>query len=224
MSGGRGHLAAMGGVRGEPGLVILRAGDGARRHGGDAVGGCDLGRRGDGDDGDALRQRRGDGGDEIGVAHQHASAAVAEDEDDLLGLEVPIDGHGIGAERLRGVGRLDEGDVVAHEDGDAIAARHAERRQPRRRAPHALVERRPADAPRAADELGCRVCHAACRLSFPSRRKTSASRTCRVGRNSRRRIAPPCRQSAQCAHRRLIAPYALPTSGTRRTAARGSGR
>ena len=74
------------------------------------------------------------------MADQHAGAAVGEDVGDLLGLEVPVDRHRIGAERLRGVGRLDEGDVVAHQDGDAIAGRDAEREQARRDAPHPAVE------------------------------------------------------------------------------------
>jgi hypothetical protein len=34
---------------------------------------------------------------------------------------VPVDRHRIGAEPHRGIGRLDKGNVVAHQDADAVA-------------------------------------------------------------------------------------------------------
>ena len=45
---------------------------------------------------------------------------------DLFRLEVPVDRHAIGAEPHRGIGRLDEGDVVAHQHADAVALLDAE--------------------------------------------------------------------------------------------------
>ena len=51
---------------------------------------------------------------------------ILQDVVDLLRLEVPVDRHAIGAEPHRGVGRLDEGDVVAHQHADAVALLDAE--------------------------------------------------------------------------------------------------
>ncbi len=143
---GAGISPAVRGLGREPGLVVLCAGDRDRGNGGEAVGGRHLRRRGGGDERDPGGQLGRDGRSQVGMADQHAGAAVLQDVGDFLGLEVPVDGHGVRAERLRGVGHFHEGEVVAHEDGDALPRRHTERRQPRRRAPHAFVECRAGDA------------------------------------------------------------------------------
>jgi hypothetical protein len=40
---------------------------------------------------------------------------------DFFRLEVPVDRHRIGAEPHRRIGGLEEGDVIAHQDADAVA-------------------------------------------------------------------------------------------------------
>ncbi len=62
----------------------------------------------------------------VGMADQNARAGILEDVGDFFRLEVPIDRHGVSAEPHHCVGRLDERDVVAHEDADAVALLHAE--------------------------------------------------------------------------------------------------
>ena len=60
------------------------------------------------------------------MGDEHLRCAVAEDVADLLGVEVPVDGHGVSAEANGGVGGFQKGDVVAHEDRDAVALADAE--------------------------------------------------------------------------------------------------
>ena len=86
------------------------------------------------------------------MADQHPRPAVLDDVGDLLGLEVPVDRHGVGTDGLRAVRHLDEGDVVAHQDRHAIAGLHAKLRKPGRYAAHALVQLGVRDAASAADE------------------------------------------------------------------------
>jgi hypothetical protein len=62
----------------------------------------------------------------VGVADQHRCAGILQDVIDFLRLEVPIDRHRVSAEPHRGIGRLDEGDVIAHQDADAVARLDAE--------------------------------------------------------------------------------------------------
>src|SRR6266481_4530366 len=57
----------------------------------------------------------------VGMADQHRGPGIPQDEVDLFRLEVPVDRHAIGAQSHRPVGCLDEGDVVAHQDADAVA-------------------------------------------------------------------------------------------------------
>ena len=60
----------------------------------------------------------------VGMADQNTGAGIFEDVIDFLRLEMPIDRHRVGAELHRGIGRLDERDVIAHEDADAVALPH----------------------------------------------------------------------------------------------------
>src|SRR6266849_1608512 len=55
------------------------------------------------------------------MADQDRRSGILEDVVDLLRLEVPVDRHCIGAEPHRGIGGLEEGDIVAHQDADAVA-------------------------------------------------------------------------------------------------------
>jgi hypothetical protein len=66
----------------------------------------------------------------VGVPDQHRGAGIPEDVIDLLGLEVPVDRHAVGAKPHRTERRLDEGDVVAHQDADTVALLDAEPVQP----------------------------------------------------------------------------------------------
>ncbi len=52
---------------------------------------------------------------------QDGGSGILEDVIDFLRFEMPVDRHRIGAELHRRVGGLDEGDVVAHQDADAVA-------------------------------------------------------------------------------------------------------
>ncbi len=56
----------------------------------------------------------------VGMADQHRCSGIPQHIIDFLRLEVPVDRHRIGAEPHRGISRLDEGDVVAHQDADAV--------------------------------------------------------------------------------------------------------
>ena len=62
----------------------------------------------------------------VGMRDQHRRAGILQHIIDLFRLEVPVHRHAIGAEPHRGIGRLDEGDVVAHQHGDAVALFDAE--------------------------------------------------------------------------------------------------
>jgi hypothetical protein len=64
---------------------------------------------------------------QVGMADQDGRSGILQDVIDLLRLEVPVDRHRVGAEPHRGIGRLDEGDVVAQEHADAVARPNAER-------------------------------------------------------------------------------------------------
>ncbi len=66
----------------------------------------------------------------VGVTDQHRGAGVLQDVIDLFRLEMPVDRHTIGAEPHRRIGRLHEGDVVAHQDANAVALLDAELVQP----------------------------------------------------------------------------------------------
>ena len=145
----------------DQGLVVLRAGHvtGAQRR--DAVRNRDFRRRRDRDHGDPGRQLGGDRRQQVGMADEHAGTAVGQDVGDLLGLEVPVDRHGVGAERLRGPRSLHEGDVVAHQDGDAAAPADTQGRERRRQAPPARLHGLRARAARAADHAFRQLAHAA---------------------------------------------------------------
>src|SRR2546421_3271440 len=75
---------------------------------------------------------------EVGMSHQHGAAGIPEDVGDLLRFEVPVDRDGVCAELHRGVGRLDEDDVVAHENANAIALLDADTLQAPRNARGAI--------------------------------------------------------------------------------------
>ena len=65
----------------------------------------------------------------VGMADQDRRSGILQHVVDFLRLEVPVHRHRIGAEPHRRIGRLDEGDIVAHQDADAVALLDAELRQ-----------------------------------------------------------------------------------------------
>src|SRR5262245_29811303 len=65
---------------------------------------------------------------------------------------MPVDGNGVGAHGLGGKRSLDEGNVVAHEKGDAITRPNAKRAQGGGEAAHALIQIGMCQCARAADE------------------------------------------------------------------------
>ena len=83
-------------------------------------------RRRDAEHGNAGRNRVAQLMQHVGMADQDRRSGILQDVIDFLRLEVPVDRHRIGAEPHRGIGRLDEGDVVAHQDADAVALPDAE--------------------------------------------------------------------------------------------------
>ena len=62
----------------------------------------------------------------VGMGDQDPRAGVGQHVVDLFRLEVPVDRHAIGTEPHRRIGRLDEGDVVAHQHADAVTRLNAE--------------------------------------------------------------------------------------------------
>ncbi len=78
-------------------------------------------RRRDAEDGNAGGNRVAQLMQQIGMADQHRRSGVLQHVIDFLRLEVPVHRHRIGAEPHRRIGRLDEGDVVAHQYADAVA-------------------------------------------------------------------------------------------------------
>src|ERR1700681_435726 len=60
------------------------------------------------------------------MADQDRCSGILQDVVDLIRLEVPVHRHRIGAKPHHRIGRLDEGDVVAHEYADAVARLDAE--------------------------------------------------------------------------------------------------
>jgi hypothetical protein len=55
------------------------------------------------------------------MADQDRCCGILQDIADFLRLEVPVHRNRIGAKPHRRIGRLDEADVVAHQDADAVA-------------------------------------------------------------------------------------------------------
>ena len=86
----------------------------------------DFRRRRHAEHGDAGGNRVAQLMQHVGMADQDRRSGIPEDVIDFLRLEMPVDRHGVGAEPHRGIGRLDEGEVVAHEDADAVALPDAE--------------------------------------------------------------------------------------------------
>ncbi|MGY3648130.1 hypothetical protein ACVWW2_003421 [Bradyrhizobium sp. LM4.3] len=87
----------------------------------DLVVGQNLRRRRHAEHGDAFRNGVAQGMQHVGMPDQHGRAGILQDIVDLLRLEVPVDRHAIGAQPHRGIGGLEEGNVVAHQHADAIA-------------------------------------------------------------------------------------------------------
>ena len=114
---------------GKPGLAIDRACRHRRPRGIDAVGAEDFRRRREPDDRQTGRRAGAHGRQQVGVADERLGAAIVEDVGNLFRLEVPVDRHRIGAQHHGGEARLEEGDVVAHQDGDAVAGPNAESAQ-----------------------------------------------------------------------------------------------
>ena len=91
-------------------------------------------------------------GQQVGMRDQHLGAAVGEDVGDLVGLEMPVDRHGVGAEAHGGQRGLQKSEVVAQQQRDAVALAHAERREAGGGAQDACVEGGSGQAAVAADE------------------------------------------------------------------------
>ena len=104
----------------------------------DVEGGCDLRRRRHDQHLDVGADAALNLRPEIGVAHQNAGAAIAEDVVHLLGLEMPVDRHHRRADGGGGAGHLEERKIVAQHHGDRRAAVRAQapsiRWRPARRA------------------------------------------------------------------------------------------
>ena len=180
----------------------------------DSVGGENLRRRRYAQHRDAGRDVPLQRMQQVGMADQHPGAGVAEDVGDLVRPEMPVHRHGVGAERHHGIGRLDKGEVVAHQDADAIARLDAELLQAAgdpRRSRGDLGMRAPArTADDAVEERGCGghgvLLDFAERSSsrFPSLEGTGRHERseCRGGVKARcRTVTPPRRTSFRDARR-----------------------
>ena len=93
---------------------------------------------------------------------EHLGLAVADDELPLLGVLRLVHGHERRAEAVAGVGGDGPLDTVVRDDGDVVAALHAERREPGpelvdQRAELAVGDPCPAPVPLRAEELATRV-------------------------------------------------------------------
>ena len=114
---------------------------GRRLFGRDAVRGQHLRRRLDDEHLHTGRNGVRNPGQQVGMGDQHLGAAVRENVGDLLGLEVPVDRHGVRAEPYGGERGLQERKVVAQQQGGAVAPLEPQRRKARGGTQHALVER-----------------------------------------------------------------------------------
>ena len=74
------------------------------------------------------------------MGDQHPRPAVPQDIGHLLRLEMPVDGHGIGAEALGGLGRLDEAEIVAQQQGHRLARTYSHPGEARRGARDAVLQ------------------------------------------------------------------------------------
>ena len=144
----------------QPGFEVDREIGRRQMIGIDLVVGDDFRRRRHAERGDAFRDRLAQLMQHVGMRDQHGRAGILQHIVDLFRLEVPVDGHAIGAEPHRGIGRLDEGDVVAHQHGDAVALLDAKFLQAAGDALRAIgdfVVAAPARAADDAEEGGCRL-------------------------------------------------------------------
>jgi len=67
-----------------------------------------------------------EGMQQIGVADQYLRPGVAENVGNFIRLEVPVDRHRVSAKHHRCISCFDEGDIIAHQDADAVARLDAE--------------------------------------------------------------------------------------------------
>ena len=74
------------------------------------------------------------------MGHQHLGAAVGQHVGDFLGLEVPVDRHGVGADPYGGERGLQECEIVAQQQRGAIAAFQSQCRESRGGARNAFRE------------------------------------------------------------------------------------
>ena len=117
----------------EPAAPVLGAGrqrGGFRRY---AVGGHDLGRCRDEEDGHVLRDCPFDAAIEIGMDDDRLGARILEDVARLVGRIVPVDRRRIGADQTGGDGGLEKGKVVPEIDRNDIARADAETAEAARR-------------------------------------------------------------------------------------------
>ena len=111
---------------GEPGLEIHGEIRPVEMIGIDPIVRKNFGRGRNAEHGDAGWNSLAQGLQQVGMADQHRGAGILQDVVDLLRLEVPVHRHAIGAESHRRISCLDEGDVVAHQNTDAVALLDAE--------------------------------------------------------------------------------------------------
>ena len=86
----------------------------------ETIGGADLLWRFARQDGEPGGQCRRAAVQEVGMADQDRRAAIIEHVGDLGGCGMPVEGHHIGAQRLRGIAGLIKREVVARQQGDAV--------------------------------------------------------------------------------------------------------
>ena len=139
---------------GEPGIPIGAAGGHGGGGGIDLKRGDDFRRRGNDEDGHALRQRRLDALQEIGVNDDRLGAAVAEEIVGLVDRVVPVHWHGIAAELADRGGGFEEREIVAQHDRDGVAASDAECGEARGGALRAILKLVERQRALAGDELG----------------------------------------------------------------------
>lgn len=103
--------------------------DPARRS--NAIRGDDFRRRLDRQHGDTGADRPAARGQQIGVRNQHLRATISQDVGDLVGFQMPVDRHGMGAKELNGEARFDKSKFVPHQQRHPGVRNHAQPAQTR---------------------------------------------------------------------------------------------
>ena len=116
------------------------------------------------------------GREEIGMHHQRTGFAVAQDVVGLVGREVPVQRHGAGAQQRGALGGLEEREVVAQQQGHALALAQPQAGECRRRPAAAQRQAVGAKVPRATDDAAGDIrCHGVTIGPAPVHRLCSAT-------------------------------------------------